>query len=411
MSYFPKVKDIINASKRLNNIMRYTIIQKNDDMSFKYSSNIFLKREDLTPVRSYKIRGAYNKISHLKEEYNGLISNVKLTCASAGNHAQGVSYCSNLLNIKSDIFMPKITTKQKIDKVIKFGGYNVKVHLEGNNFDECSKIAYDHMKSNKSDYIHPFNDEKVIEGQGTVGYEIITQLEKIDYIIVPIGGGGLASGLSAFVKQINPKIKVIGVEPLGAASMNESIKQNKVVTLDKINNFVDGAAVKRVGELNFNICKDTIDQIILIDEGHVCSKILEVYNQHNYIFEPAGVLSLCALDILKGEINNKNVVCVISGGNSDVFRMTEILERSLIYEGLKHYFKIQFPQKAGALKDFIVNILGKDDDIIYFRYEKIINKELGPVILGIELKNKKDIHNLLNKMTLYNIMYEKLDQI
>ena len=408
MTYFPKVKDIITASNRLINIMPFTLVKRNDDLSYKYESNIFLKREDLTPVRSYKIRGAFNKLSFLKEENNNSPQNIKLTCASAGNHAQGVAYSCNLLNLKSDIFMPKITTKQKIDKVIKFGGLNTKIHLEGNNFDECSKIANEFMESNKSIYVHPFNDEKVIEGQGTVGYEILTQLQNVEYIILPIGGGGLSSGVSAFVKTINPKIKIIGVEPLGAASMKEAIKQKRVVTLDKVDNFVDGAAVKRVGELNFDICKETLDDILLIDEGHVCSKILELYNQHSLIIEPAGVLSLCALDILKPEIKQKNVVCVISGGNSDVFRMTEILERSLIYEGLKHYFKIQFPQKAGALKEFVLNVLGKDDDIIYFKYEKIINKELGPVILGIELKNKKDIHSIIDKMNKYEIMYEKV---
>jgi threonine dehydratase len=406
MTFFPKIKDIANASHKLSAIMNYTMFRKNVDMSNKYNSSIFLKREDLTPVRSYKIRGAYNKISSLKEELN--TTNIKLTCASAGNHAQGVAYSCNLLNIKSDIFMPKITTKQKIDKVEKFGGLNVNIHLEGNNFDETSKIANEFMRLNNSVYIHPFNDEKVIEGQATVGYEILNQLEKIDYIILPIGGGGLASGVSACVKQINPKIKIIGVEPLGAASMKEAIKQNQVVTLDKIDNFVDGAAVKRVGELNFNICKETLDEIILIDEGHVCSKILEVYNQHSYIFEPAGVLSLCALDILKPKIINKNVVCIISGGNSDVFRMNEILERSLIYEGLKHYFKIQFPQKAGALKEFILKVLGKNDDIIYFKYEKIINKELGPVILGIELKDKNNINKIVDNMNKYEIIYEKV---
>ena len=405
MTYFPKVNDIIKAHTNIRKIMpMYTILQQNKDISDKYRSNIFLKREDLTPVKSYKIRGAYNKISSLPKSS-------KVTCASAGNHAQGVAYSCNLLNIRNDIFMPKITTKQKIDKVSKFGGVYSTIHLEGNNFDECSKFAFDYMESNRSEYVHPFDDPLVIEGQATVGYEILNQLDKVDYIIVPIGGGGLASGLSSIIKLINPKIKVIGVEPLGAASMKEAIKKDKVVTLEKINNFVDGAAVKRVGELNFNICRDTLDDIILIDEGHVCSKILEVYNQHSYIIEPAGVLSLCALDILKDDIRNKNIVCVISGGNSDVFRMTEILERSLIYEGLKHYFKIQFPQKAGALKDFIINVLGKDDDIIYFKYEKIINKELGPVILGIELKGKKDINILLNKMTEHDIIYDKLNQI
>jgi threonine dehydratase len=403
MSYFPKVNDIVKAHGNISKIMSYTMLQRNTDLSLKYNSDIFLKREDLTPVRSYKIRGAYNKILSLDRSCN-------IVTASAGNHAQGVAYSSNLLNMKCNIFMPKITPKQKIEKVIKFGKHNTKIFLEGNNFDESSKISKEFLESCKNSvYVHPFDDEKVIEGQGTVGYEIINQLARVNYIILPIGGGGLSSGVSAFIKQINPSIKVIGVEPLGAASMTEAIKQNKVVTLDKVDTFVDGAAVKRVGELNFNICKETLDEIILIDEGHVCSKILEMYNQHSYIIEPAGVLSLCALDILKDKIKDKNVVCVISGGNSDVFRMTEILERSLIYEGLKHYFKIQFPQKAGALKEFVLNVLGKDDDIIYFKYEKIINKELGPVILGIELKDKNDIHNLLSKMSQYGVIYDKIN--
>jgi len=402
MKYFPKVKDIVIAQDRISKIMRYTLLQKNIDISNKYNSNIYLKREDLTPVKSYKIRGAYNKISSINKFS-------KLTTASAGNHAQGVAFSGNLLSMYNNIFMPKITPKQKIDKVLKFGGQYTKIHLEGNNFDETSKISKEFMELNKSMYIHPFDDEKVIEGQATVGYEIYNQLEKIDIIVLPIGGGGLASGVSSYIKQINPKIKIIGVEPFGAASMYESIKQNKIITLDSLDTFVDGAAVKRVGELNFNICKETLDRIIVINEGHVCSKILEMYNQQSYIIEPAGVLSLCALDILKSEIKNKNVVCIISGGNSDVFRMTEILERSLIYEGLKHYFKIQFPQKAGVLKEFILNVMGKDDDIIYFKYEKIVNKETGPVIIGIEIKNKNDIEEIVNKMNKNNILYEKLE--
>jgi len=403
MQYFPKVKDIVNAHHEIIKLMYYTPLVHEVDMSLKYNSNIYLKREDQTPVRSYKIRGAYNKINSL--------NNSKLVCASAGNHAQGVAYSCNMLQMHCDIFMPKITTKQKIDKVKKFGNKNVTIHLEGNNFDESFAIADKFCKDNLSVFVHPFDDPKVIEGQGTVGYELLNQKDKLDYIILPIGGGGLASGVSAYVKQINPKIKIIGVEPLGAPSMTEALKQGKVITLDKIDTFVDGASLKRVGELNFEICKQTIDQVLLIDEGHVCSKMIEMYNNNSSIIEPAGVLSLCALDIMKDEIKNKNVACIISGGNSDVFRMTEILERSLIYEGLKHYFKIQFPQKAGTLKDFIVNMLGKDDDIIYFKYEKVINKELGPVILGIELKNKDNIHMILKNMKDNNIIYEKLNNV
>jgi threonine dehydratase len=405
MTYFPKVKDIIKANENISKIMNYTRCVFNEDMSRKYQNNIFLKREDLTPVRSYKIRGAYNKILSVRNEVNEL-NNV--TCASAGNHAQGVAYSCNLLKMQNNIFMPKITTKQKIDRVTKLGGKYSKIFLDGNNFTETNTIAQDFSMNKPTVYIHPFDDEKVIEGQATVGYEILNQLENIDYIIVPIGGGGLASGVSAIVKHTKPNIKIIGVEPMGAASMNEAIKQNKVVTLDKIDNFVDGAAVKRVGDLNFNICKETLDEIILIDEGHVCSKILEIYNDHSLIIEPAGVLSLCALDKLDLGIKNKNIVSVISGGNSDVFRMTDILERSLEYEGLKHYFKIQLPQKAGALKEFIMKVLGKDDDIIYFKYEKKINKELGPIILGIQLKQKEDIYNILSNMNKYEIINEKI---
>jgi len=404
MQYFPKVKDIISAHQKLIKFMYYTPVTCEIDMSYKYNSNIYLKREDKTPVRSYKIRGAYNKISSLHKKN-------KLVCASAGNHAQGVAYSCNMLNMHSDIFMPKITTKQKIDKVIKFGGKNITIHLEGNNFDESFSAADKFCKSNSSVFVHPFDDPKVIEGQGTVGYELLNQVEKLDYIILPIGGGGLASGVSAYIKQVKPNIKIIGVEPMGAPSMTEAIKQGKVITLDKIDTFVDGASLKRVGELNFQICKETVDKILLVDEGHVCSKMIEMYNNNSSIIEPAGVLSLCALDMMKDEIKNKTVACIISGGNSDVFRMTEILERSLIYEGLKHYFKIQFPQKAGTLKDFIVNMLGKDDDIIYFKYEKVINKEFGPVILGIELKNKDNIHKILKNMKDNNILFEKINNV
>jgi threonine dehydratase len=374
-----------------------------------------LKREDLTPVRSYKIRGAYNKMISLtkEEQTNGIV-----TC-SAGNHAQGVAFSCQKLGIYGDIFMPKITTKQKINKVEKFGGKYIKIYLEGNNFDESFDISKKYSLEKKKEFVHPFDDEKVIEGQATVGVEIIEQMreisnlknKEIDYLILPIGGGGLSAGVSSYIKEVSPYTKIIGVEPLGAASMTEAFKFNKVIKLDKINNFVDGAAVKKVGDLNFPICKKNLDDILLIDEGHVCSKILEMYNEFGYIIEPAGVLSLCALDIMKDDIRNKNVVSVISGGNSDVFRMTEIMERSLIYEGLKHYFKIEFPQKAGALKEFILNVLGKNDDIIYFKYTKLINKETGPVIIGIETKSKDDIKLLISMMEKYGIIYEKLTNI
>lgn len=408
--YRPNIKNILNASNTIRKIMEPTPLQLNTDLSLKYLSNIFLKREDLSPVRSYKIRGAYNKINDLYETYH--LVNTVVTC-SAGNHAQGVAYACNKLGIYGNIFMPKITTKQKIEKVKKFGGKYAKIYLEGDNFDESYDHAQQFCKKEDSYFIHPFDDQKVIEGQATVGLEIIKQIKNkhIDYIFLPIGGGGLAAGVSSYIKEVSPKTIIIGVEPLGAPSMYESFKQNKVIKLDKINTFVDGASVKKVGELNYPICKQNIDDIILIDEGHVCTKILEMYNESGIIIEPAGVLSLCALDIMKNEIKNRNIVSVISGSNSDVFRMTEIMERSLIYEGLKHYFKIEFPQRAGALRDFVMNVLGKDDDIIYFRYTKLINKETGPVLIGIETKCKDDVKLLINNMNKYGINYEKLTNI
>ena len=407
--YYPSTKLILNATSLIRSLFPSTPLTLNYELTQKYNSNIYLKREDLTPVRSYKIRGAFNKMKSLtnEEQNNGIV-----TC-SAGNHAQGVAFSCQKLGITGDIFMPKITTKQKINKVEKFGGKYVKIFLEGNNFDESFEISKKYSIEKKKEFIHPFDDEKVIEGQATVGVEIIHEMNNnhIDYLFLPIGGGGLSAGVSTFIKEVSPLTKIIGVEPLGAASMTEAFKQNKVIALDKINTFVDGASVKKVGELNYPICKKNLDDILLIDEGHVCSKMLEMYNECGYIIEPAGVLSLCALDIMKNDIKHKNVVSIISGGNSDVFRMTEIMERSLIYEGLKHYFKIEFPQKAGALKEFILKVLGTNDDIIYFRYTKLINKETGPVIIGIETKSKDDIKLLICNMNKYGITYEKLNNI
>jgi threonine dehydratase len=411
--FYPQLRDIRAAAAVLETIMKPTPLNFNQQLSKKYNAKILEKREDLVePVRSYKLRGAFNKMYHINK--NGiLLRNGIITC-SAGNHAQGVAYSCNKLNINGIVFMPKITTKQKIDKVKNFGGKYVKIFLEGNNFDESFDIALNYSLEKKCNFIHPFDDEKVIEGQATVGLEIMNQMkkgEKIDYIFLPVGGGGLLAGVSTLIKQLSPKTKIIGLEPLGAPSMSEAIKMDKVIKLDKINSFVDGASVKKVGELNFPICKENLDKMLLVDEGHVCSKILEMYNESGYVIEPAGVLSLCGLDLMKDEIINKNVVCIISGGNSDVFRMPEILERSLLYEGKKQYFKIEFAQTAGALKEFIMSILGPNDDIIYFKYTKIINKETGPVIIGIETKSKTDSIELINKMNKANMIYEKLTNI
>ena len=399
--YFPKLANIEAAVKRLLTISEKTPLQLNSELSRRHGANIFLKREDLGPVRSYKLRGAYNKMS---SDCNSSV----VTC-SAGNHAQGVAFSCNKLGIKGDIFMPKITTKQKIDKVKQFGGKYVNIFLEGGNFDESYGYAIKYAQEQQKKFIHPFDDELVIEGQATVGYELFEQITPpLDYVFLPIGGGGLAAGVSSYIRMVSPKTKIIGVEPLGAPSMYESLKKGRVVKLDTINTFVDGASVKQVGALNFPICKANLDDVLLIDEGHVCSKILQMYNESGFIIEPAGVLSLCALDVYP-DIKGLNVVSVISGGNSDVFRMPEILERSLVYEGLKHYFKLYLPQAAGSLKDFINSVLGKTDDIIYFRYTRVINKETAPVIIGLQLRTKDDIKRIISNMNGAGIIWEKLD--
>jgi threonine dehydratase len=402
--YYPKLASIDAAVKRISQICKKTPLQFNQELSTRHASNIFLKREDLGPVRSYKLRGAYNKISSLETKH-------VVTC-SAGNHAQGVAYSCSALNVMGDIFMPTITTKQKIEKVKQFGGKNVNVHLEGDTLSKSFEYAKAHAKLKSREFVHPFDDEKVIEGQATVGVEIMQQIGNlhVDYVFLPVGGGGLAAGVSSYIKEVSPNTKVIGVEPMGAPSMYAAFKANEVVTLDKIDNFVDGASIQRVGDLNFPICKKNLDEMILIHEGHVCSKMIQMYNENGYIIEPAGVLSLCALDSYPG-LKGTNIVSVISGGNSDVFRMPEILEKSLVFEGLKHYFKIDFAQRPGSLKNFILKILGPTDDIIYFRYSRAVSKETAPVVIGLQVRYRDDIHRIMRSMDDAGFLYKKLDSL
>ena len=401
---------IEEAKKQLQDIVMATPLAKNLNLSNEFNANILLKREDLQTVRSYKIRGAYNKISTLtaEEQEQGVI------CASAGNHAQGVAYSCKLLQIKGKIYMPKTTPKQKIKQVKLFGGTYVEIILTGDTFDDAYAAAIAESTKNKMAFIHPFDDVKVIAGQGTVALEILESYKKpIDYVFVPIGGGGLASGLSEVFKHLSPATKIIGVEPEGAPSMHTSIANSKVTVLENIDKFVDGAAVKQVGKLTFDICKKNLDDIILVPEGKVCTTILRLYNEEAMVVEPAGALSISALDFYKEKIKGKTVVCIVSGSNNDIERTAEIKERSLLYEGLMHYFMIQFPQRPGALKEFVNDILGPDDDITYFQFTKKNSREVGPAVVGLELKNKNDIKaiqsNMDNKGFEYKYLNDKLD--
>jgi len=404
----PSVTSIIKAYQILKKVVTRTPLQHNLNYSEQYQADIYFKREDLQVVRSYKIRGAYYKINSLTEAQR----KQGIVCASAGNHAQGVAFACRKLGIKGTIFMPIPTPEQKVRQTKMFGKEFIEVVLRGDTFDEAYQAALEFEKINKPVFIHPFNDEKVIIGQGTVGLEIFEDCpQNIDYVFMPIGGGGLSSGVGSYLKQINPKIKIIGVEPAGAPAMQKSLEEGRVITLDKIDKFVDGAAVAQVGDLNFSIAQKVLDKVVTVQEGKVCSVILKLYNEDAIVVEPAGALAIAALDDFREEIKGKTVVCVVSGGNNDITRMEEIKERSLIHQGLKHYFIIRFPQRPGALKEFVMDVLGPTDDIAHFEYTKKNNREKGPALVGIELQSAEDYQGLLDRMEQRKIVYELLPQL
>ncbi|MEP7258689.1 MAG: threonine ammonia-lyase [Flavitalea sp.] len=398
--------DFTAAAERLKKVVNRTPVSYNHSLSRKYHCDIFLKREDLQVVRSYKLRGAYNMMSNLPPEQlqRGVV------CASAGNHAQGFAYSCKKLNAHGVVFMPTITPNQKVTQTKMFGEDFIEVVLIGDTFDDCSVAAKQYTLENNMVFIPPFDDPRIIEGQGTVGLEILEDVSHVDYLFLPVGGGGLAAGVGTYFKTYSPKTTIIGVEPEGAPSMLEALKAGHPVTLDNIDRFVDGAAVKRVGDITFSICKDVIDTMHLVPEGKVCSTILKLYNEDAIVVEPAGALSIAALDDFADEIRGKKVVCIVSGSNNDIDRMQEIKERSLQFEGLKHYFLITFAQRPGALKEFVNNVLGPNDDITRFEYVQKHNKESGPALVGIELKHRRDYDQLLRNLNSLNFRYTELNK-
>lgn len=405
-SSLPQLQSIYHAKRSINNIINQTPLDLNINLSEQLGANIYLKREDLQKTRSYKIRGAYHKMALLSKEQmkKGIV------CASAGNHGQGVALSCYELGIKGKIYMPVTTPKQKIKQVKMYGREQVEVILYGDTFDAAKEAALMDAEKNKLTFIPPFDDLNIIEGQATIGLEILDTInEPVDYLLVPIGGGGLVSGLITVFKQISPNTKIIGIEPEEAASMKASLEANQVVELDKISTFVDGAAVKTVGQLPYEICKDNLDDIILVPEGKICTTILKLYNEDAIVVEPAGALAISALDYLKDDIEKKNVVCIVSGGNNDIIRMEEIKERSMLFESLKHYFLISFPQRPGALKEFVAEILGNNDDIVHFEYKKKNNRTEGPALVGIVVQNPEDSQALLKRMQERNIKFEYLN--
>jgi threonine dehydratase len=405
--YTPQLKDIQEANALLNDVVDHTPLSLNLNLSDRYSANVYLKREDLQIVRSYKIRGAYNKIASLEKKAidQGVI------CASAGNHAQGVAYSCQLLGIRGVIVMPSITPKQKIRQVEMFGKGHVELILHGDTYDDAYVEAMRISTEKSLCFIHPFDDQKVIEGQGTVGLEIVQSAKKtIDFLFIPIGGGGLAAGVAAIFKTLSPETKLIGVEPEGAPAMKKSIDAGELITLQNIDKFVDGAAVQRVGELTFPICSELLDELVTVPEGKICTTILRLYNEEAIVAEPAGALTISVLDYFAERIAGKEVVCIVSGSNNDITRTEEIKERSLLFEGLKHYFIVRFPQRAGALKEFVSEVLGPTDDITHFEYSKKSSREKGPAVIGIELKTPDDFQPLLQRMEKGGFVYEYLNE-
>lgn len=400
------VLEFQKAVMRLRKVVTRTPLMLNLNLSRKYQCNVYLKREDLQVVRSYKLRGAYNMMSSLPPEQlqHGVV------CASAGNHAQGFAWSCKKLGIKGVIFMPIITPKQKVNQTNMFGEDNIEIKLVGDTFDDCAVAAKQYTEQNNMTFIPPFDDLRIIEGQGTVAVEILEDQSDIDYVFVPVGGGGLSAGVGSYFKTYSPKTKIIGLEPEGAPSMYEARKAGHPVTLETIDRFVDGAAVKRVGDVTFPICNEVLDDMRLVPEGKICSVILKLYNEDAIVVEPAGALSIAALDDFASEIKGRTIVCIVSGSNNDIDRMQEIKERSLQYEGLKHYFLVRFAQRPGALKEFVNHVLGPNDDITRFEYMQKHNKETGPALVGVELKNREDYDLLLDNMRTYQVDYTELNK-
>jgi threonine dehydratase len=399
------VETIDKAASLLSDVVFNTPLMKNKNLSAKYHCNIYLKREDMQVVRSFKIRGAYNKMKQLDK--NSLSSGI--ICASAGNHAQGVAFACAALSVKGIIYMPTTTPGQKISKVKHFGREWVEIRLIGDTFDDANRVALRHSNEEKIPYIHPFDDWDVMAGQGTIAKEILDEIDvNIDYLFVAVGGGGLISGVGSYIRQKSPDTRIIAVEAEGAPALAMAMEKGRVVVLDKIDSFADGIAVKSMGEISFNICRQVIDEIKLVPEGQICSSILSLYNDEAIVVEPAGAISFAALSDYKDAIKGKNVVIIVCGGNNDITRTEDIRERALLWEGRKHYFIIRFPQRAGALREFL-NLLGPDDDIAHFAYTKKNSRDTGPALVGLEFKKREDYPPLLDRMIASGINFEHLN--
>lgn len=383
------------AVRRLAGVAIRTPLQTNLRLSEQTGAEIWLKREDLQIGRSYKLRGAYNLIAQLDDKAKA----AGVICASAGNHGQGLAYSCHILGVHGRVFVPRTTPRQKRDRIAALGGPQVEVIVTGDTYDDAAAAALAESTATGATLVPAFDDPRTVAGQGTVAVELVEQLGRApDVLVVPVGGGGLIAGMTTWLAARHPNVRVIGVEPEGAASMAAALEAGKPVTLDHLDSFVDGAAVRRVGDVTLPLVAAAGATMTTVPEGLVCSEMLELYQTDGLIAEPAGALATAALshgiDVQPGEV----VVCLLSGGNNDVSRYGEIVERSLVYEGLKHYFLVTFPQEPGALRQFVDDVLGPDDDIALFEYVKRNNRETGVALVGIEIGRADDLTGLLDRM-------------
>jgi threonine dehydratase len=388
-------RDVDEAAHRLENVAIKTALEQSPRLSEEVGVPVYLKREDIQVCRSFKVRGAYNKIASLSKEE----AQHGVAAASAGNHAQGVAYACAQLGIKGKIFLPSNTPRQKRDRIATIGkGWVEQIIVDGS-FDKANEEAGRIANEEGLIFVPPYDDPMTIAGQGTIAVELDQQIpEGTDSVVIPMGGGGLAAGIAVWLKEKRPDVKVIGVEPDGAASIKAAMRAGHPVTLDQVDNFVDGTAVGRAGDITFPILSEYLDDVITVPEGAVCSEMLDLYHSEGIIAEPAGALASAAIRRYLPHIPNGPVVAIVSGGNNDLSRYAEVQERSLRHEGLRHYFLVTFPQEPGALRTFLNDVLAPDQDVIHFEYTKKNNRETGPALVGIDLANAADIQSLRRRM-------------
>lgn len=401
-------RDVVAAYEVLKEVVVRTPLAYDAYLSQKYGAQIYLKLENAQKVRSFKLRGAYYAISQLSQEQKkrGVV------CASAGNHAQGVAYTCQEMQIPATIFMPITTPQQKIGQVRFFGGNYVTIRLVGDTFDDSAQAAREFTEAEGLTFINPFDDDHVQAGQGTVAVEICQQAQEagvvFDTMLIPVGGGGLIAGMAAYVSEAAPSTKLIGVEASGARSMLAAFEAGHPVQLPEIDKFADGIAVQQVGVSTFAVTKEHVNHLVGVDEGWISETVIDLYSKQGIVAEPAGAASIAALEGLKDSIKGKTICCVVSGGNNDINRMQEMEERALIYDGIKHYFVVNFPQRPGALREFVNDILGPQDDITRFEYIKRANKGKGPVLIGIALGDKRDYPAFMERLAQFDPSYINL---